>query len=122
MKDGYIMLLKYVEDYYDGDFAKKYTKGEKRHLSSRWVIIDKYGEEKVEAKVHGKLSHTGGVICCHEGVYTNIETGYEYCTGNKYMTSKDFLFVNTGWNTRKENEGVMKINIWDGTFEVFPNK
>jgi len=120
MNDGYIMLLKYVEAYYDDLITKK--KDEKPHLEGRWCILDENGVEKVECKQFANPYHTGGIVYSLDSNYYNIETGELYCRSYSCMTSNDFIFLDNAYDKDTSKRGIMKINKLDGSFELFPSK
>lgn len=116
-KDGYILLLKYTEDLYNDSITK--DKARKHHLKGCWCILDEKGVEKVINKPFEYLNHNGGQIYSIENDYYNIETKELYCKAYGSMKTKDFIFINNAYDKDKSKRGVMKINKWDGTFELF---
>lgn len=122
VKDGYITLIKYKEDHYDGDWAKGKTKAQKRHLSSSFVIIDRFGIEKVECGHFERFYHVGGLIYINRGQVLNLETGNSYCEKGDTVESDEFLFVSNPYRKDKSLRGVYKIHKYTGECEVFPIK
>jgi len=117
IEKDYFLLLKYVEAYYSDTITKK--KSEKRHLEGRWCIIDKNGIEKVVFESFKTPYLEGGVIYSVDQKYYNIETGEFYCTSYSSMKSKQYLFLNNQFDDDEAKRGVMKINMEDGTYELF---
>ncbi|MES2287649.1 MAG: hypothetical protein V4547_18280 [Bacteroidota bacterium] len=116
-KDGYALILKYVEAIYD-DVITKIQK-RKRHLKSVWVIIDKNGVEKYESQPYDSIFLQGGLIFCNGNKYYNIETGELYCQSYTTIKSEDYVFLNNPYDDDKSRRGVMKINKRDGSYEIF---
>ncbi len=119
-KDNYFTLIKHVEAYYADDITK--IDKEKPHLESRWCIIDKNGDEKVDV---GPFKYiyivNGSCIYSVDKDYFNIETGEHYCRAYSSMKSNEFLFLDNEYDDDKSKRGVMKINKKDGTWELFPS-
>jgi hypothetical protein len=127
-KDKYFLLLKHVEAIYDYDFIKrcypnknnKELELQRKHLESRWCIIDENGVEKKEFKQFQTPYLKGGCIYSVDNECYNIETGEHYGSSSSSFESKDYLFLNNRYSKDKTKEGVMKINKLDGTWELFP--
>lgn len=125
-KDEYFMLLKHVEAFYSKDIMKM-SKGkgnsDPKHLESRWCILDKNGNEKVEFKAFDSVYLLqDSCIYSVKGNHYNIETGEHYGSGSTSMSSKDFLFLDNSYDKDESKRGVMKINKKNGTWELFPEK
>lgn len=127
-KDKYFMLLKYVEAIYDYDFIKKCYPNKNRkelelqrkHLESRWCIIDKNGVEKKEFdQFKNPYLIKDSCIYSIDSNYYNIETGEHYGYSSSSFHSKEFLFLDNRFDKDKSKCGVMKINKKDGSYEVF---
>lgn len=117
--NNYFMLLKYVEDFYPKNIIK-HTKSDPKHLSGRWCIIDKDGNEKVVFdSFKSPYLVKNSCIYTLEQRYYNIETGELYCQSFTSMESKEFLFLHNAYDANTSRRGVMKINKADGTFELF---
>lgn len=128
-KDKYFMLLKYVEAIYDYDFIKKCYPNksrkelelEKKHLESRWCIIDENGVEKKEFdQFKSPYLIKDSCIYSIDNNYYNIETGEHYGYSSTSFQSKEFLFLDNRFEKDKSKCGVMKINKKDGSYELFP--
>ena len=127
-KDKYFMLIKYVEAIYDYDFIKKCYPNKNRkelelqrkHLESRWCIIDENGVEKKEFDQF-KTPYLIKDSCVYsiDSNYYNIETGEHYGYSSSSFQSKEFLFLNNQFEKDKSKCGVMKISKKDGSYEVF---
>jgi len=127
--DKYFMLLKYTECIYDLDFIQKcYPEKSKteqevlrKHLKSQWVIIDSYGDEKVifDQFKHANLVNSMSPIYFIDGNYYNIDTGYFYCNASSSMSTKTVLILENKYDSDEAKKGIMKINLNDGTWEVF---
>jgi len=129
IKQDYFVLLKYVEAIYDFEFikncypnkSKKENELQRKHLESRWCIIDKNGVEIREFDQFKTPYITkGSCIYSLDNYYYNIETGNLYCRSFSSMASTNYLFLNNDYDDDKDKRGVMKINKKDGTFELFP--
>ncbi len=119
-KDGYMLLLKHIEAYYEDSITK--DKNRKRHLSDAWCILDTNGIEKVNFKKFESPYLSGGQIYSLDQKYYNIETGEFYCKAYTSITSSQFIFLDNQFDSDKSRRGVMKINKQDGTWELFPEK
>jgi hypothetical protein len=119
-KDDYFLLLKHTEDYYEDSDYNKGDINKKRHLKSQWCIIDKDGNEKIvfDNSFCSPYLHRG-LIYSVDHKYYNIETGYCYGSVSSSMSSDTFIFLNTEFDKDKTKRGVIKINKFDGTFELF---
>ncbi len=117
--DRYFTLLKHVEAMYP-DSITKITKGSKRHLESRWCILDSNGVEKVEFEAF-KSPYLLKDSCIYsiDNKYYNIESGELYCTSYTSMTSGDYLFLENKFDNDISKRGVIKINKKDGTWELY---
>jgi hypothetical protein len=121
VKHGYIMAMKQIESLYPETITK--VRVEQRHLADCWCIINIDGIEKVLFKSHEIPYLSGGIIYSLNNNYYNIETGEFYCHASTSFRTKDFLFLNNFYDSKNpDRQGVMKLNIWDGTFEIFPEK
>lgn len=116
-KDGYIMLLKYTEAYYEDSITK--DKSKKKHLEGLWCILDKDGNEKVVFTQFASPYLQGGQIYCINSEYYNIETGELYCYASSSMASEEFIFLDNKFDKDESRRGVMKINKADGSYEIF---
>lgn len=112
LQNDYFMILKHVEAKYPDEITK--DKKRKLHLASHWVILDNNCNEKVVFEHYVSPYLTGGIIYSSENKYYNIETGECYGYGYKSLTSKNFIFIDN-----IVNKTVKKININDGSVEVF---
>jgi len=121
-KDGYIMLLKYIEAFYSKDIMKMCGKDapkNNRHLDGNWCILNEDGEEKVNFfKSIDSAYLQGGVIYSNKGKYYNIETGELYCYANTSMSTENYLFLHNGYDNDKSKRGVLKIDKKTGEFEL----
>ncbi len=118
-KYGYILLLKYTEQFYDDSITK--DKDQKRHLSGSWCILNKDGEEKVNFDSYKSPYLCGGLIYSLDNKYYNIETGYFYGGSySNFLYSKKFIFLdNNMYGGDESKRGIIKINKFDGSFELF---
>ncbi len=116
--DRYFMLLKYVEAYYDKSITK-HTGSDPKHLEGHWVILDKNGVEKVELLWCRHMYYLGGIIYSTEGKVYNIETKEYYGDSYNSISSENYLFLSDKYNDDKSKRGILKININDGTTELF---
>ena len=118
IKDGYFMLLKHVEAFYNDSIVLDPL--EKAHLESNWCILNENGEEKIVFS-HFKAPYLqGGLVYSLDNKYYNIETNE--CFGESYkvaFNTANFLFLHTEYEKDETKRGVMKINKFDGTFELF---
>lgn len=118
-KDDYFMLLKHVEAFYEDSITK--ISKDKPHLESRWCILDKNGDEKVEFKPFASpYLVKDSVIYSLNQKYHNIETGELYCTSYTSMTSGEFVFLENRFDKDTSKRGVMKIHKKTGAWELFP--
>ena len=116
VKDGYFLLLKYVENLYADNITKVLE--DKRHLSGSWCILNEQGEEKVNFEKFRSPYLQGGQIYVLDSNYYNIETGYMYCKSyNSALKSKNYLFVSTDYDDRYK-DGVMQINKLNGKYKI----
>jgi hypothetical protein len=122
--DKYFVILKYSEDIYSKEFMAK-IKGHSsegaKHLKSSWVIIDSFGNEKIEVKDSLDYPYVIDGSCVYSigNRYYNIETGELYCRTSKVMNSSDFLFLDNQFDDDKSKRGVMKIDLKTGLSELF---
>jgi hypothetical protein len=120
LEDSYFMILKHCEAVYSDVTIDKERRN---HLDDHWCIMNQDGEEKVVFEKHDSGVYLqGGLIYTKGDYYYNIETGYCYGSANKQMSSKDFLFIDLSYYKVKEERGILKINKFDGTTELFPSK
>lgn len=120
-KDGYYLLLKYVEEYYEDKITNDVKR--KPHLAGYWCILNTEGVEKIVAKERFKnLWLAGGVIYSQDSNYYNIETKGFYCRTNSVMGTDDFLFLENKWDDNESKRGVIIIDKADGTYTLFPEK
>lgn len=128
IKKDYFLLLKHVEDIYDFNFIKKCYPNKsnkelelkRKHLESRWCIIDKNGNEKVEFKqFDSPYLVSDSCIYSINSNYYNIETGELYCNSHSAMKSADYLFLENSYDKDTSKRGIMKINKKDGSWELF---
>ncbi len=133
-EDGYYVLLKYVEAFYSDEIMSmsaehykkhniKNIKHTANHLEAKWVIIDKFGNEKIELD-NFNSPHLVKNSCIYsiKGKYYNIETNELYCYTNETCESSEFLFLENRYNfgdCKDKPLGVYKINKKDGSFEIF---
>ncbi len=117
-KDDYFLILKHTEAFYSDDITTDETR--KRYLKSQWCIIDKDGNEKVIFDNFVTPYLSGGQIYSVDHKYYNIETGYFYGYSYGTISSDTFIFfINNTLEKDKTKRGVIKINKFDGTFELF---
>ena len=114
----YFPLMKHVEEIYDDSITKDKT--QKRHLASKWCIIDRNGVEKIVFESYKSPYLHGGVIYSLDSNYYNIETGELYCNTSKSMHSEEYLFLENSYDKDKSRRGVMKIHKQSGTYELYP--
>lgn len=118
-KKQYFMLLKYVEAYWHKELIEK-TKGNPKHLSGSWCIIDKYGNEKVNCKQFDYISLIkDSCLYRMDRKYYNIETGYCYGVASSEMESSEFIFLDTSYERDKDKCGIIKINKQTGEWCLF---
>jgi|GEM_PF-1809472 len=128
----YCTLLKYTEALYDTSFIKKIypqlnseqVKKKRKHLAYTQTIIDKHGNEVATADEHKYLYLVDGNSCIYsmDKVYYNIETGFRYGSTSNSMSSDDFLFIDNAFDKDVKMRGIIKINKWDGTWDIFTKK
>ncbi|MCK9429828.1 MAG: hypothetical protein M0R17_07470 [Candidatus Omnitrophica bacterium] len=116
-KDGYMVLLKHLQACYPDSITK--NKKAKLHLESLWCIIDQMGVEKVECENLNELYHDGGLIYNIDRNYYNIETKERYGFSFHRLTSTNFIFLDKQYDEDASKRGILKINIHDGTTELF---
>lgn len=116
-KDGYFMLLKYTEAFYEDSITSDPKR--KPHLQSSWCILNTDGIEKVNFKPFSNVYLTGGQVYSIDQNYYNIETNKLYCKSYYAIQSKDFIFLENKYDTDVSKRGVLKINKHDGTYELF---
>lgn len=127
--DKYFMLLKYTEDIYTTEFMKKCypnksraeIEKDRKHLKSQWVILDIHGNEKVVIdEFHNPyLVDRNCPIYSVNSNYYNIETGYYYGHSSRSMKSSKYLFLDVYFEKESSKKGILKIDMTDGTFELF---
>ena len=124
----YFMLLKYVENIYEFKFIKecypnknnKELELQRKHLESRWCIIDEFGTEKVEFKQFESPYITqDSCIYSLDSKYYNIETKELYCQSYHSLNSKEYLFLENKFDDNKEKRGILKIDKITGECELF---
>lgn len=121
--DNYFMLIKHVEAFYPKDIMKISESTDNKHLESRWCILDKDGNEKVEFKAfESAYLVKDSCIYSVKSNYYNIETGEHYCYASTSIKSNEFLFLENRFDKDESKHGVMKINKKDGTWELFSEK
>jgi len=118
LKNDYFMLIKQVEALYDDAITKDETR--KHHLEGRWVILNMNGVEKVEicAYKHPYITKNSCIYSIDSNYY-NIETGEFYCNASTSMCSSEYLFLDNRFDKDKSKRGVMKINLKNGSWELF---
>lgn len=118
-KDRYFMLLKHEEAYYPNNITKIVK--DKPHLASMWCILDIYGNEKIVFKPfeHPYLKKNSCLYSV-DSKYYNIETGEYYGSSSNAITSKEFVFLDNSFHPDKSKRGVLKVNLNDGSKELFP--
>ncbi len=126
---SYYILIKYVEAIYEYEWLKNIYKNESRqqiesrrkHLESRWCIIDKNGIEKKEF-AQSRIPYLIKDSCIYhlDNNYHNIETGEFYCRCSERAESKDFIFIQNKFDNNLLRRGVFQINKKDGTYTIFP--
>lgn len=122
------MLLKYVEAIYDYMFIKgcyphkndKELELQRKHLESRWCIIDQFGVEKVEFKQFENLNLISDSCIYSVGSkFYNVETQELYCESHRSVSSKQYLFLENKYDVNENKRGVLKIDKQTGEFELF---
>jgi len=119
-KDRYFLLLKHNEAFYSDTITK--IPKDKRHLESKWCILDINGNEKIEFDSY-KYPYLVDDSCLYsiDNVYYNIETGERYgAYSGTSIKSKDFIFIENRFDNNRSKCGVMKISKLDGSVELFP--
>lgn len=119
IKDGYFLLLKYTEEYYDDSITR--DKDRQRHFEGKWCILDKEGNEVIKFESFDSPYLSGGVIYSLNGKYYNIETGKSYGSTNNSISCDDYIFLEDRYNKDKTKRGVLKIKKSDGSVELFSN-
>lgn len=117
IKDGYFSLIKHIESFYEDSITK--VKKDKPHLAGHWCILNEYGVEKVIMNRFDYLSLLGGQIYSTKNNYYNIETGELYCTSYTSMNTEKYLFLENKYDKDTNKRGVLKIDKYNGTFELF---
>jgi len=119
--DSYFQLLKHVEAHYSDKILKMSKSDKPRHLESRWCILDKEGNEKVELEAfqHAYLINDSQIYSVNSKYY-NVANGEFYCDSNKIMQSKEFIFLENTYDEDKSKRGIMKINKKNGEWELIP--
>ena len=122
------MLIKYVESIYDFKFIKrlypnktnKELELKRKHLDSRWCILDEFGIEKIEfTHFESPCLIKDSCIYSIDSKYYNIETKELYCESSHSMTSKQYLFLDNRYDTDKDKIGILKIDKITGKVELF---
>jgi len=122
--NGYFMLLKHVEAFYDKSILdsqkKRGAKVDPKYLESKWCILDKNGNEKyVQDSFRSPYLVKNSCIFSVDSKYYNIETKEFYCDTSKSIESEDYLFLENRYDKDKSRRGVMMINKLDGTWKLF---
>lgn len=117
----YFMLLKHVEAHYPDSITKDTR--QKRHMESRWVIIDRQGKERVEFEqfAHPDLIKNSCLYTLNNQFY-NIETGECYGTSYTSMQSLEYLFIDRSYDSDKKKRGILRINKKDGSTTLYTNE
>jgi len=118
VKDGYIMLLKYVEAFYSKEILKMSGSNKPKHLESQWCILNEKGEEKVCFEPYNSPYLMGGVIYSIKSDYFNIETNEFYCNASSTMNTDNYLFLENKYDKNILKRGVLKIEKKTGLFEL----
>jgi len=117
-KCEYFMILKHVEAHYPDNITKDQTR--KPHLESRWCILDKDGNEKVEFEAYtSAYLIKDSCIYSVDRKYYNVETKELYCYASSSIQSSEFLFLENSFDDDKAKRGVMKIHKKSGKWELF---
>ena len=119
-EDKYFMILKYVEAKYNDNITTIIK--DKFHLSGLWCILNENGEEKGIFDSYKSPYMVGGQVYVLDKTYYNIETKKPYCNSYSSMKTKKYLFLDNQYDEDIERRGVFKINMIDGTFEIFKEK
>lgn len=115
----YFTLLKYTEAFYGKEIMERSKTKDPKHLQGNWVIIDKYGVEKVVIPQFDSCYIVkDSCIYSIKGKYYNIETGEFYCNASTSMETSEFLFLDNKYDMDKSKRGVFKISKLDGSFEI----
>lgn len=124
----YFILLKYVESIYDFKSIKrvypnktnKELELKRKHLESRWCILDEFGVEKMEfTQLENPHLIEDSCIYSIGSKYYNVETKELYCESFRSMTSKQYLFLDNRYDTDKDKIGILKIDKITGKVELF---
>lgn len=119
-KNNYFMLLKYVESYYSDEIMRMSGGKNPKYLSGRWVILDSYGNEKIEFnEFETPYLIEGSCLYSLNSTYYNIESGECYGYSKDLFKSTDFIFINNSYSRDPSKQGIMKINKKDGSYELF---
>ena len=116
IKDGYLSLIKHIESFYEDSITT--IKKDKPHLAGHWCILNVLGVEKVIMGRFDYLSLLGGQIYSSKNNYYNIETGELYCSSYKSMNTEKYLFLHNEYDKDTNKRGVLKIDKYNGTFEL----
>lgn len=121
-KDGYCVIIKHVEAEYPDNITTD-PKG-KKHLESKFCVINEKGEEKMIAEHFGSITHHGGLLFSVRGLTTssklyNVETGEYFGEIHDALSSNEFVFFKfSDWGVK--TRGVKKVNKFTGEVEFFP--
>ena len=116
-KTKYFTLLKYVEAYYSKDILDLSGSNKPKYLADHWVILDSYGNEKVESKSFETIwvIENSCIYLISEDYY-NIETGKYYGKfSGRRLISSQYVFLK-GWNSKN----ILRIDKLDGTTKIYP--
>jgi hypothetical protein len=120
IKNDYFILLKQVEAFYSKDIMKMSESKDPKHLENRSCIIDKNGKEKVCFDSFDSPYLTSGVVYSLGNKYYNIETGECYCKYSSHvLKSGQYIFLDNEFDDDKSKCGVIKIDKYDGSYEIF---
>lgn len=121
VEDKHFLMLKYTEDLYEDKITK--DKNKKRHLKGEWCIINSEGKEiKVFERGLRSPYILGESVYVIDGSYHNIETDELYCKASSSISTDQFLFIENHYDDDKSKRGVLKIDKFDGTYELFSKK
>lgn len=122
----YFIILKQIETTVtDKDRLKIIGKRNGKFLSDVWIIMDSKGNEVKEFDRFDSPTIIGSndvdsIIYSFKGGIYNIETGERYCERvYESFTSSEYLFANNKYDSDESKKGVLKINLQDGSYELF---
>lgn len=119
--DGYILLLKYVEDFYPKHILEMSGTKDSRHLNSIWCVLDELGNEVFVADGNrlDSLYHIGGLVFSYGDKLFRITDKYTYCESSSNTISTDnYVFIENAFDKDTTRRGVIKIDKHDGTYEI----